>query len=241
SLSGEAALTTFLAFTIVGIATGCIYALTASGLVVTYTTSGIFNFAHGAVGMVCAFTYWELTVEHGWPQIVGLIVVIGVLAPLIGAVVYLLMMRGLHGTTISTQLVITLGLLLVLIGYAAAMVGRLRSLPWTFAGGLALGLAESYTIWKLPTDILNKVRPALPIIFLYIVLLILPQERLSVGRVVSSRRVPRVSTLRESVIGAIALVLGAIVLVQFVKGSLLVNFSQGIVFSLIMLSLVLLV
>ena len=41
-----------LAFTIVGIVTGSIYAIAASGLVVTYTTSGVFNFAHGAIGMV---------------------------------------------------------------------------------------------------------------------------------------------------------------------------------------------
>ena len=352
-------MTTFLAYTIIGIATGSIYALTASGLVVTYTTSGIFNFAHGAIGMVMAFTFWELTVDHGWPQWLGLIVVLGVFAPLLGALIHILLMRGLHGATISTQIVITLGLLLALIGfgqvrwnpteprvlpeffagnsvrifsvnvtyhqvtmivvtvlvaaflrllffrtrigiamravvddpelaslngagpdrvsmaswaigamlagaagillapivsldvilltllvingYAAAMVGRLRSLPLTFAGGLALGLAEAYTIGLLPSDWINKIKPALPTIFLYAVLLILPQARLRAGRLVSARRVPRVATMRESVAGAIALVVGAIVLVQFVKGSLLVNFSQGIVFSLIMLSLVLLV
>ena len=66
-------MTTFLAYTIVGIATGCIYALTASGLVVTYTTSGIFNFAHGAIGMLCAFGFWELTVKDGWPQWLALL------------------------------------------------------------------------------------------------------------------------------------------------------------------------
>ena len=43
-------MTDFLAFTIVGIVTGAIYAVAASGLVVTYTTSGVFNIAHGAVG-----------------------------------------------------------------------------------------------------------------------------------------------------------------------------------------------
>jgi branched-chain amino acid transport system permease protein len=351
--------TTFLAYTIIGIATGCIYALTASGLVVTYTTSGIFNFAHGAIGMVCAFLYWELTIEQGWNQALTLIVVLGVFAPIVGAVIHLLMMRGLHGTTIATQLVVTLGLLLALIGfgqvrwnpteprvlpeffagnhvklfsvnvtyhqvtmvtvavlvaaflrllfvrtrigiamravvddpelaslngaapdrvsmaswaigamlaglagillapivsldvllltllvingYAAAMVGRLKSLPWTFAGGIALGLAESYVIGWLPTDLINKIKPALPTIFLYLVLLALPQARLSAGRLVSARRTPRVATLRESIVGAVALLVGAVILVQFIKGSLLVNFSQGIVFSLIMLSLVLLV
>ena len=51
-------------YLVVGIITGCLYALTATGLVVTYTTSGIFNFAHGAMGMFMAFVYWQLAV--GW-------------------------------------------------------------------------------------------------------------------------------------------------------------------------------
>ena len=55
---------TFLAFTVVGIVTGAIYAVAASGLVVTYTTSGIFNFAHGAIGMFMAFVYWQLRVHR---------------------------------------------------------------------------------------------------------------------------------------------------------------------------------
>ena len=42
----------FLTFTIVGLTISAIYAVIASGLVLTYTTTGIFNFAHGAVGML---------------------------------------------------------------------------------------------------------------------------------------------------------------------------------------------
>ena len=41
----------FLRYTIFGLAFAGIYFIAASGLVVTYTTSGIFNFAHGAVAM----------------------------------------------------------------------------------------------------------------------------------------------------------------------------------------------
>ena len=48
----------FLAYTVIGVVAGCIYAITAAGLVVTYTTTGIFNFAHGAIGMLSAFAYW---------------------------------------------------------------------------------------------------------------------------------------------------------------------------------------
>ena len=36
---------------IAGLITGAVFAIAASGLVVTYSTSGIFNFAHGALGM----------------------------------------------------------------------------------------------------------------------------------------------------------------------------------------------
>ena len=39
----------------------------ASGLVLTYTTTGIFNFAHGAAGMLAAFLYWQLRFDWGWP------------------------------------------------------------------------------------------------------------------------------------------------------------------------------
>ena len=54
-----------LGYTIVGLATAAIYAIAASGLVVTYATSGVFNIAHGAIGMVMAFVYYELRVGLG--------------------------------------------------------------------------------------------------------------------------------------------------------------------------------
>ena len=56
----------FLTFTVFGLVTAAIYAVAASGLVVTYTTSGIFNFAHGAVAMWAAFVYWQLSSPDGW-------------------------------------------------------------------------------------------------------------------------------------------------------------------------------
>jgi branched-chain amino acid transport system permease protein len=132
--------------------------------------------------------------------------------------------------------------LLVINGYAAAMVGRLKSLPLTFAGGLALGLAESHTIGYLPPDLINKVKPALPIIFLYLVLLILPQARLRAGRLVTtSRYAPRVASGRESVVGLILFTIIAFIVSRVLPASDLTNASQGIVFGMIMLSLVLLV
>src|SRR2546428_380381 len=111
-------MTTFMAFTIVGLVVGCIYALTATGLVVTYTTSGVFNFAHGAIGMLAAFAYWQLTVSWRWPVPVALLLILLVLAPLLGALVERALIRPLHGAPVDLSLVVTLGLLLALIGVA---------------------------------------------------------------------------------------------------------------------------
>ena len=108
----------FLSYTIVGLVSGCIYALTATGLVVTYTTSGIFNFAHGAIGMMAAFSYWQLTVGWGWPIWLALPAVLLVGAPLVGALVERVLIRPLRGAAADLSIVITLGLLLFLLGVA---------------------------------------------------------------------------------------------------------------------------
>ena len=74
----------FLANTVLGLSTAAIFALAASGLVLTYTTTGIFNFAHGAIAMLGAFTYWQLHVDWGWPIPLALATVVLVIAPGLG-------------------------------------------------------------------------------------------------------------------------------------------------------------
>src|SRR2546423_10886793 len=101
---------------VIGVVYGCIYALAASGLVVTYQTSGIFNFAHGAIGMFAAWTYWQLAIGWGWPTPLAVIVVLLVLAPLFGALIERVLIRPLHGASVDITIVVTLGLLLFLIG-----------------------------------------------------------------------------------------------------------------------------
>jgi branched-chain amino acid transport system permease protein len=349
--------TTFLAFTVVGIVVGCIYALSATGLVVTYITSGIFNFAHGAVGMIAAFTYWKLAVDEGWPAILALPFILFVFAPLLGILIDVLIMRNLHAASEEVRVIVTVALLLFLLGvgdwiwdpgvprtiprffeadhvrvfslnvtyhqiivviaalavavilrlflfrtrigvalratvdapdlaayfgaapervrmlgwamgsslaalagillaplvtldillltllvingFAAAIVGRLKSLPLTFAGGVALGLVESYVVGYAPGGVLSQLRPTIPVIFLYIALLIFPQSRLRVGRALS-RRTTKVPTLRASLIGAALFVGAAWIAASTLSGTNLFNLGRGLVAALILLSLVLL-
>ncbi|HEX2738190.1 MAG TPA: ABC transporter permease, partial [Acidimicrobiia bacterium] len=108
----------FLAFAITGLATAGIYAVGASGLVLTYTTTGVFNFAHGAVGMMAAFLYWQLRFDWGVPAPIALIVVLLIAAPLFGAALEGVLMRRLQDATDATKLVVTVGLLAALIGAA---------------------------------------------------------------------------------------------------------------------------
>jgi branched-chain amino acid transport system permease protein len=105
-------------FLVVGVTLGSIYAVAASGLVVTYTTSGIFNFAQGAIGMFLAFIYWELKVNHGLPTLPALFLTVFVAAPLMGAAIEVTLMRRLANAPLVAQLVVTIGLMLALIGLA---------------------------------------------------------------------------------------------------------------------------
>src|SRR3546814_8491358 len=54
-LPGKRHVTELFQFTLFGLMLGCVYAIAAMGLVLTYTVTGVFNFAHGAVGMIAAF------------------------------------------------------------------------------------------------------------------------------------------------------------------------------------------
>ena len=129
-------MTFFLAFLVTGLVLGCIYALTASGLVVTYMTSGVFNFAHGAIGMIAAFGYWQLSVKWGLPAPLALALVLLVLAPLVGALIERVLIRPIQGAAADLSIVITLGLLLFLIGIANVIwkPTEARILPKFFEG-----------------------------------------------------------------------------------------------------------
>ena len=107
-----------VAYTIIGLTTGAIYALASSGLVVTYVTSGVFNIAHGAIGMIAAFSYWQVRFEWGWPAPVALFAILGVLCPTLGLVIDRVALRDLAHATEVTRLTATVALMAAFIGIA---------------------------------------------------------------------------------------------------------------------------
>jgi branched-chain amino acid transport system permease protein len=111
----------FIGLTIAGLATGAIYAIAASGLVVTYTTSGVFNFAHGSLGMLMTFLYWQLRVADHWAGPFALGVVLLVAAPIVGAGLQLSLVRWIDINDTGIMLVTTLALLVLGMGVAYAI------------------------------------------------------------------------------------------------------------------------
>jgi branched-chain amino acid transport system permease protein len=365
----------FLSFTVLGIVFGAVYGLLAIGLVVTYNTTGVFNFAQGAVGTVAAFSYWELWQNEHWPFLLAIALIVLVEAPLLALVVEFVLFRRIHGATVERSLMVSLGLLVIILGvatifwsspdiiravppfftqsngtvlsvhlfgsngvtlqyqqimivvvtavvgvalglflrrarlgvamravvddpelvalagakpyrmsqmgwvlgfmlaalagvliaplvgqtgltstqltllalngFAAAVVGRLRSLPMTFVGALVLGLITYYAQGYLPGHINAGLAAVLveviPVVFLFVVLLVIPAARLAaVGRL-AVRPVPRVVTARQSAAGAVLLVALMVVLAAMVGTTALSTLSQGLALGIVGLSLVLLV
>ena len=115
-------MTDFWPFLISGIATGSVYGIAATGLVLTYKTSGVFNFAHGALAAASAYAFYELHVRHGlaWP--LATLVCVGVLGPLAGFCVEYFT-RRLANVTSAMRIVGSLGLLLVIQGAAQVRYG----------------------------------------------------------------------------------------------------------------------
>ena len=111
-----------LPYLIVGVTSGSLYGLAGVGLVLSYRTSGVFNFAHGAVAAAAAYIFYDLHVTHGvaWP-LAALIAVL-----LFGAIAGLVMeqiTRRLVGAPEAVVIVASLGLLLAIDGFLFVQFG----------------------------------------------------------------------------------------------------------------------
>jgi branched-chain amino acid transport system permease protein len=132
----------FITFVIIGLATGAIYSIAATGLVLTFTTSRIFNLAHGAVGMFLAFLYYQLRVAWGIPEAISLPLIVLVVGPLFGVLLSVTMMQRLARTPVAIRLTGTLALLVFLDGMAVLIWGNgYRTFPG-IASDNTFGLAN---------------------------------------------------------------------------------------------------
>lgn len=140
-------MTNELLFVLFGLSLGAIYGLLVLGLVVTYRMSKFLNLAHGALGMFVTHIHWQLCVDWGLNQWVSMVISVGVVAPLLGALVGRLLFRPLLTREDSAKIagsVVLLTLLAEIVGKVwGTRPGELvRTLPRT-----TIGIGDAFIGW----------------------------------------------------------------------------------------------
>jgi branched-subunit amino acid ABC-type transport system permease component len=100
-------------YVVTGIADGSIYALAALGLVLTYKTSGIFNFAIGAQAAASAYVFYSMRVTLGLPWPVAALCAI-LLVGLLGSLLLERVAFWLTGAPAAMKVVATIALVVLL-------------------------------------------------------------------------------------------------------------------------------
>jgi ABC-type branched-subunit amino acid transport system ATPase component/branched-subunit amino acid ABC-type transport system permease component len=123
---------------LLGLGSGAVFAALAVALVVTYRSSGVINFATGAIALYVAYTYASLrrgellVLIPGLPNSVDLgsplsfwpaTAISLVIAALLGAILYLLVFRPLREAPELARAVASLGVLVVIQGTMAIRLG----------------------------------------------------------------------------------------------------------------------
>lgn len=99
---------------IAGAVSGALYSLIASGLVLSYSATGIFNLGYGAIAFVAAFLYFELHMGLGWPIVPAALVSVFVLGPALGYLLDVAIFRRLTRASESAKVMATVGVLIAL-------------------------------------------------------------------------------------------------------------------------------
>jgi branched-chain amino acid transport system permease protein len=93
-----------LSILISAIVLGSLYSLLASGLSLIWSTLGVFNYAHGALLLLGAYTIWSLSERAGLPVALAFVIAIPVMAGL-GALLELIAVRPFINRPNGTLLV----------------------------------------------------------------------------------------------------------------------------------------
>ncbi|OXM64080.1 ABC transporter permease subunit [Amycolatopsis vastitatis] len=137
-----------LPFVVAGIAAGAIYGLAGTGLVLTYKSSGIFNFGHGAIATVAAYVFYALHTGLGLHWVLALIAAVGIAGPVIGLLMEVIAAR-LAPQRVALQIVGTVGIILAVQGLATLGYGAntIQVDQWLPAGQATFRLLGTVVTW----------------------------------------------------------------------------------------------
>ncbi|MFA5889796.1 MAG: ABC transporter permease [Actinomycetota bacterium] len=120
---------------VAGAASGGVLALSGMGIVLTYKATGVFNLAHGAIGVFVAYTLYQLNTGWHVPLGIALVIAVGIVGPGLGFGLERVVFRPLQrsGATTTEKLAASLGVLIVLVGIVYVIwTGQTRVGPRLF-------------------------------------------------------------------------------------------------------------
>lgn len=118
-------MSTFLQLLISGLVSGAIFSIYATGITLLYSTTGIYNFAFGAMAFCVALCYFQLVEGVGLPVWLSFVISILVLAPGIGLVLERVVFRQLARGSETARMVGSVGLVVALPALGFFIVERL--------------------------------------------------------------------------------------------------------------------
>jgi ABC-type branched-subunit amino acid transport system ATPase component/branched-subunit amino acid ABC-type transport system permease component len=130
--------------------------------------------------------------------------------------------------------------LLVVNAFGAAALGRFTSLPWTFVGGLVIGIGASIATKYFTSGVLAGIPASLPFIVLFVVLLTLPGSDALGRRRKTPPTSPRRTPLRRHIMAG-GVVLAGLAIVPTFAGTRLTDWTVMLGMVMLLLSLGLLV
>lgn len=124
----------FFQFVVGGLGFGGIYALAALGLVLIFKTSGVVNFAFGAMATVTTLILWSVLTHAGVPF--GVAWALAMIAAMgVGVLSNELLLRRVERSAVLIQIVMTLGLFILIEGLAGVLWGFApKSIPQPVSG-----------------------------------------------------------------------------------------------------------
>jgi ABC-type branched-subunit amino acid transport system permease subunit len=154
SLRDVRAVNSYLPFIVIGLVTGSVYGIASLGLVLTYKTSGVFNFGHGAIAAAAAVVFFELHERQhmAWP----LAALISVLA--FGVVAGAILERvaaGLSDAPTAYRIIATVALILIVPAIYGLTFGAINYNITTFLpSSAAFTISEVKVGWDAVTTAL---------------------------------------------------------------------------------------
>ena len=143
-------MTEFAGLVISGLVGGGLAAMIAISLVMTYTTTGIFNISQGSVAFLSAYAFLELHQAAGLPTAVSAAITVLVIAPLLGLLLEGGVFRRLSTAPELARIVGTVGLALAIPAFVVLFITYLGDVPAIASHLVTIGAANAIPLGPAP-------------------------------------------------------------------------------------------